>query len=402
MNKFMQKHLPTRAVTPDDSFHYFFGYFDKFQFDSRDELLLANRISFTARQPRFGETNTIGILEPNAAKFTPLAETLAWNWQQGSMLQWFSDHEVIYNDVEDGQFVARILDISNGKSRTLCRPVYCLTTDRKYALSVNFSRLGRERPGYGYEGLEDPTMDYAHPENDGIFLVDIDANKASLIISLDQIVSAFGRDGMSDTPSWFNHLLFNPSGTRFAFFHRWRVWKNNLRSHITHMFTANRDGSEIYPLNLEDMSSHYSWLNDRDIINFSNRFVRRDGVPTNAIDWQYYRYVDQSDSVECVARDYFPGDGHCVGSPDQRWMLTDSYPYGNGDCRQQFLYEFATGKAYEIGSFWADPSYPIPTRCDLHSRWSHDGRTVTFDSIHEAGRRRIYMTDVSDIVCARR
>ena len=398
MQKYLINHLPVRAVTPDDGFHYFFGYFDKFQFNSKDELLLANRIAFTARQPRFGEKNTVGIIEPETQKFTPLAETLAWNWQQGSMLQWFSDSEIIFNDVVDGQYAARILNINNGRTRTLCRPVYCLTNDRKYALSVNFARLGRERPGYGYEGLEDPTIDYAHPENDGVFLIDIEKNEARLIISLDQIVRAFPREGMASTPSWFNHLLFNPSGTRFAFFHRWRVWKDNIRSHITHMFTANRDGSDIFPLNLEDMSSHYAWLNDREIINFSNRFVRENGCATDKIDWQYYRYIDKTDFVECVARDYFPGDGHCIGSPDQKWMVTDSYPYGNGDCRKLFLYEFATGKAFEIGSFWADPSYPILTRCDLHSRWSHDGRKLTFDSIHEAGRRRIYLVDVSEIV----
>ena len=174
--KLIEKEIPVRAVTPDDQYHYFFGYFDKYQFDPSDKLLLGNRIDFAARQPRFGEKNTIGIIDPEKTSFEPLAETLAWNWQQGSMLQWFSQDEVIYNDVEDGQYVARILNIHDGKKRTLCRPIYCLTNDRKYAISVNFARLGRERPGYGYDGLEDPTIDYAHPENDGVFIVDIEKN----------------------------------------------------------------------------------------------------------------------------------------------------------------------------------------------------------------------------------
>lgn len=396
--------IPVKAVTPDDEHHYFFGYFDKFQFDPSDRLLLGNRVDFTARQPRFGEKNTVGIIDPERATFEPLAQTLAWNWQQGSMLQWFSQEEVIFNDVEDGQYVARILDIRNGKTRTLCRPVYCLTADRKYALSLNFARLGRERPGYGYDGLEDPTINYAHPEEDGVFLLDIEKNTAELVISVDQMVRAYPREVMWNTPSWFNHLLFNPSGTRFAFFHRWRLWENNARTHKTHMFTANRDGSDIYPLNLEDMSSHYSWLNDHEIINFSNRFKRIRGNRTDEINWQYYRYWDKSERVEVVAEDTFPGDGHCMASPNATWMVTDSYPYGSGDDnRRLFLYRFDTQEAFHIGSFWADPIYPIPTRCDLHSRWSHDGRRLTFDSIHEKGpdghgRRRIYLADVSSIV----
>ena len=403
-DKLIEKEIPVRAVTPDDQYHYFFGYFDKFQFDPSDKLLLGNRIDFAARQPRFGEKNTIGVIDPEKASFEPLAETLAWNWQQGSMLQWFSQEEVIYNDVEDGQYVARILNINNGKKRTLCRPIYCLTNDRKYAISINFARLGRERPGYGYDGLEDPTIDYAHPENDGVFIVDIEKNTAELIISLDQIVKAYPRDSMWNTPSWFNHLLFSPSGKRFAFFHRWRTWNNNVRRHITHMFTANIDGSDIYPLNLEDMSSHYAWINEKEIINYSNRFKRINGNRTDQRNWQYYRYLDQTDKVEVVAENMFPGDGHCIASPDEKWMVTDSYPYGAADSsRRLFLYNFATQQGYHIGTFWADPIYPIPTRCDLHSRWSHDGKRLTFDSIHEKdanghGRRRIYLADVSDLV----
>lgn len=401
MNKMiLSRTVPVRAVTPDDGGQYFFGYFDKFQFNSDDTLLLGNRIGFTARQPRFGERNTVGIIDPQKCTFEPLAHSLAWNWQQGSMLQWFSDNEVIYNDVEDGEYVSRILDIRNGRTRTLCRPIYCLTSDRRHALSVNFARLGRERPGYGYDGLEDPTIDYAHPDNDGIFVLDIERNKAELVISLDQMVRAYPRENMQETPSWFNHLLFNPSGTRFAFFHRWRRWKENRRSHLTHMFTANLDGSDVYPLNLEDVSSHYAWFDDRKLVNFSNRFKRVNGCRTDEMNWQYYIYTDQTDKVEAVAENLFPGDGHCLPSPNGEWMVTDSYPYDDPeDARHLYLYNFNARQGYEIGKFWADPSYPVPTRCDLHSRWSYNGRCLTFDSIHEKdsyghGRRRVYLAEV--------
>jgi hypothetical protein len=170
------------------------------------------------------------------------------------------------------------------------------------------------------------------------------------------------------------------------------------------MFTANIDGSDIYPLNLEDMSSHYAWINEKEIINYSNRFKRVNGNRTDQRNWQYYRYLDQTDKVEVVAENMFPGDGHCIASPDEKWMVTDSYPYGAADSsRRLFLYNFATQQGYHIGTFWADPIYPIPTRCDLHSRWSHDGKRLTFDSIHEKdanghGRRRIYLADVSELV----
>ena len=154
------------------------------------------------------------------------------------------------------------------------------------------------------------------------------------------------------------------------------------------MFTANIDGSDIYPLNLEDMSSHYAWVSPTQIINFSNR---------NISGWQYHLFTDLTDQVEVIARDIFPGDGHCSYSSDNKWMLTDSYPEKD-NFRRLFLYNLSEHIAYEIGSFYADPSYPAPTRCDLHPNWSRDNRQVCIDSIHE-GNRQMYVIDVSRITC---
>ena len=95
----IQKHLPAKAVSPADG-HCFFGYFDKFATDEKDERILVHKVGFTARQPRLGDKALIGVIEGN--DFTPVAETLAWNWQQGSMLQWFSRDSIIYNDLEGG------------------------------------------------------------------------------------------------------------------------------------------------------------------------------------------------------------------------------------------------------------------------------------------------------------
>ncbi len=382
-------HLPIQRVTEGPK-HHFFGYFDKFPWDKSGRYLLAHEVSFTARQPRPEEPATLGVIDlQDGNRFTPFAETHAWCWQQGCMLQWLNDAKstVIYNDREGDHFCARIRNLATGETRTLCRPIYCLSPDGRWALSLNFSRLDRERPGYGYPGAFDSTEHVKVPENDGIFLMDLHANTARLVISLKQITEQFYRSDMAETPGWFNHLLFSPDSRRFAFFHRWRTWKPDGRpSHVTHMFTANLDGSGIWPLNLEEMSSHYTWVNDHQLINFSNRY---------ATGWQYYLYTDQSHQTEIIAKDLFPGDGHCSFSPDGQWMLTDSYPLDD-DCRRLFLYHLASQQAYEIGSFYADPSYPDPTRCDLHPNWSRDGRTICIDSIHE-GSRQIYTIDVSPI-----
>jgi hypothetical protein len=76
-------------------------------------------------------------------------------------------------------------------------------------------------------------------------------------------------------------------------------------------------------------------------------------------------------------------------------MLTDSYPLED-NCRKLFLYDLRKKIPYEIGSFYADPDYPIPTRCDLHPNWARDGKSVCIDSIHE-GSRQVYVIDVTPV-----
>jgi len=50
-----------------------------------------------------------------------------------------------------------------------------------------------------------------------------------------------------------------------------------------------------------------------------------------------------------------------------------------------------------IGRYNAPFVFDGPYRCDLHPRWSRDGKQVCFDSVPE-GKRRIYVVDVSAVV----
>lgn len=386
------RHLPVKRISPADGKHYFFGYFDKNHWDSRRQRVLAHRTVFTGRQVRFGDIAEVGILEDGT--FHKLGETRAWCWQQGAMLQWFDDDHVMFNDFEDERFVARLMDIHTGRIRTLERAVYCLAPDRKHALSLDFARLDRERPGYGYPGVWTALLEQGWPMDDGIWLLDLEKNTSTLSVSIGQIVRDFPGKNTDQATSWFNHLLISPDSKRFGFFHRWRYfgpWGEGVRSHITHMFTADLDGSNIYPLNLEDMSSHYAWVDDTRIINYSNRF--KDG-------WQYHLFTDRTDRVETLGEKYFDDDGHCTFSPDGKWMLTDSYPDPADNCRALYLYDIRRDVAYELGRFFADPSYDGPARCDLHPSLSADGKIICFDSIHE-GYRGIYHMDVSELTDGR-
>ena len=383
------KHLTVERITPSDNGNYFFGYFDKYPWDISGRYVLANRAEFMDRQPTADDKLVVGMIDrQDNNNFIKLGETRAWCWQQGCMLQWLNDEsgtKVIYNDRSEDKFVSRIVDIVTGETQTLCRPVYCLSPDGKYALSVNFSRLDKERPGYGYSGCTDEFENENHPENDGIWLIDIENNTAKLVVSLDRIVKSFNSPEMNDNKNWFNHLLFSPDSKRFTFLHRWRRpdgWQT------THFFTADINGENIYPLNLEDMTSHYTWFDGNKIIAFANQ---------HASGWDYYEFTDQTSKVKQVGPEILHGlDGHCSYSLDAEWMLTDTYPDKVNNERTLYLFNNKGRELFELGRFYADPNLPSPARCDLHPNWSRDCRQICFDSIHE-GSRHIYITDVRHI-----
>jgi Tol biopolymer transport system component len=51
----------------------------------------------------------------------------------------------------------------------------------------------------------------------------------------------------------------------------------------------------------------------------------------------------------------------------------------------------------DIGRFYAPKELDGEIRCDLHPRWTRDGKTVSIDSVHE-GSRQVYVLDVTPVV----
>jgi len=60
-------------------------------------------------------------------------------------------------------------------------------------------------------------------------------------------------------------------------------------------------------------------------------------------------------------------------------------------------YNLTTGERATLAEFPSEAVFTGDIRCDLHPRWSPDGRTVTVDAVFK-GDRQIYVLDVSGIV----
>ena len=389
----MMKNVPHRFG--DLRSHYYFGYYDKSPWNKSQTKILSHRVDFCNRPLTSKDKTELGYFDTsNPAKFNPIAETSAWNWQQGAMLQWHPaepENTILYNDRREGAFVCVERNLLLGHERILPLPVAAVSPSGAYALSLNFSRLADERPGYGYEGVPDHYRNELRPGKDGIYLLDLSTGEHRLLISIARMAEMKPRPGLEMAKHRFNHLQFSPDSKRFIFLHRFRdAAAKHVSGHVTIMYTSDLDGN-AFCLNDHDMTSHFDWRDSSHVIAFARRFGLGD---------KYFLFTDLSNEVKSLGDAKLSplGDGHCSYSPDRKLVLTDTYPDASGN-RTLILYDESKDSVLRLGSFFSQ-KWIDEARCDLHPRWSRDGKSICFDSSHE-GLRQIYTLPVREAKPAR-
>ena len=379
---------PTRVITSGQ--YHWFGYYDKLQFDPACRFALGMQVDFEHRSPTAGDVIAVGMVNlQEDDRWIELGSSRAWCWQQGCMLQWRpgSSSEVIWNDREGDRFVCHILDVETGQKRTLPHPIYTLSPAGRWAVGTDFRRINHMRPGYGYAGLPDPNQDVLAPEDAGIYLLDLETGRRELVITIAEAAQIpYPHADLSEAKHYFNHLLFNPDGTRFEFLHRWRT--PGQPGFGTRMLTAALDGSEVHVVDDYGHTSHFIWLD-----------------PTHILAWAwhpsheeaFYLYEDSSREVQVVGRDVMTRNGHCTYLPGSDWILNDAYPDENRE-QELYLYHGETGRKVLLGRYPSPEPYTGEWRCDLHPRSSRDGRYVVIDSPHGGNGRQMYLIDISEII----
>lgn len=380
---------PVETITRGPK-HHWFGYYDKLQFDPSGQRVLGMQVDFEHRSPRPDDTIRIGLIDrSNNNAWVELGTSTAWCWQQGCMLQWLpgSSSQVVWNDRQRDRFVCRILDVETSELKTVPHAIYALAPDGKSAVSADFRRINDVRPGYGYAGLPDPYAESQAPAESGIFRVDLESGHQELIISLAD-VAALGNvtDEMKSAKHWFNHLLFNPDGTRFIFLHRWTVDNRRRR---TRMLTAAADGSDIRVIDDNGLTSHFIWRDPRSILAWSEQ-------PSHGRAFYLFEDCDQR-NIEAIGPDVMIQDGHCSYLPDTDWILNDTYPDAHR-VQHVYLYHVPSRRRVPLGGFPSPPEYTGEWRCDTHPRFSPDGTTVCIDSPLPDVGRQLHLIDIRDIV----
>ena len=402
--------------------HHFFGYYNKSTWDSSGRYLLSNRVSMMTGDLDGSQVCTVGYFDlQDNDRYHAVGRTRAWNWQMGCQLQWLEaggGKQIIYNRHAASrsgvypEFCSVVFDVETGHERPLPLPVYVVAPNGCYALCVDYSRflVTHRTIGYSADGAE-PVLHNA-PADDGIHRMDIATGESTLIVSLQQLTEYQSLPSMDNAIHWVTHLEVSPDSGRFLFLHRWTERVEDETCFLHRVYSVAAEGTDLRLLECTDhplpqlaedfdpaavgtfdyekseyQISHPAWKDDRSIIVWGPH----DG------EIHYHLYDIGTDEVSVIGAGTLTENGHMTYSRDGRWILTDTYPDSTTNKRHLILYDVAGDTAYDIGHFFTPPDLGKHNRCDLHPRWSPDGRQVSIDSVHE-GSRQQYVVDVSGIV----
>jgi hypothetical protein len=365
-----------RSVTSGPK-HHFFGYYAVSPWNRAGDRMICLESAFQNRMPRPDEPAVIVSVDPATGHTVPIAETRAWNLQQGCMLNWSPTEPgtILYNDAENGEIVSVALNLKTGQRRAYSRAIESVAPNGRYASCVTYGRLARLRPVVGYASARDPNPGDFHPASDGVHILDLKTGASHLAVSLQQVYEALApaHPELKDQHLFIQHSVINPASNRFFFLAR-----TNSGGRLTSaMFTASLSGKglrEVVPFGRG--VSHFAWRGPAEImatfrIDDVVRHVLLQDVPNPA--------------YQVVGPGVLDADGHCSFGPDKQLLVTDrnlpAVP-----AKRLLLYHLVRNEATVLGEFPmrlpnGENYISTDLRCDLHPRWKSTGDQICFDAI---------------------
>ncbi|MBE0640918.1 MAG: glycosyl transferase [Bacteroidales bacterium] len=355
----------------------FFGYYDHSPESPDGRYLLFHAVNPpSTAMPLPEEIAWVVVYDLKEEKVALSCSTTSFNWQQGARAMWVDNDRFIFNDYDADTDTHRSRMISLAQKRTIktfAVPVYDVRGTA--AVSLNFDRLQLMRPDYGYRDRQGRiSLEALDDTHDGVSFLDLTTGGHQLILTIDQLKRFEPDDSFHAAIHWVNHLMLDPDAEGLIFLHR---WKRSERVFHRLMY-CKPDGSGLKVL-AGGMVSHCTWNGSEEVIGF---------MSPNEMPGEYHRIAVEDGRRSILAQgvlDRF-GDGH--PSVKDGMMLFDTYP-DRSRMKGLYLLDLEKTVPVRLGSFFESLRYYGPNRCDLHPRWSRDGRTVYFDSVHE-GQRRLY------------
>jgi hypothetical protein len=346
----------------------FFGFHDKSPWSPDGHLLLGHTFEGDGTGEQWARGASIGISVFSGSdwtKQTRVAQTRAWNWQQGAQLQWLGDGQrLVYNDFRDGTCVGVVRDLDGDSERELDSAVSAVAPGGDYYVSICFDTLGRAMPGYGYAFRETGASSSIPPRE---LLVQSVNGSVTISITEDDLPADLPPASGGDEVTFFSHCLFSPDGTHLLFLRRRSAPNRRLRSE---MFCVDLKRRRIQRMDLGDMVSHFTWMGKDAVLVYASTDPGGEGF-----------YMADPTTGEVIDRmSHFNNrDGHPHATPGGEQVVFDTYPDGRR-YQRLFGWEEEEKQAHLLARIYTPLKFWGTSRVDLHPRIRSDGQYLSFDA----------------------
>lgn len=334
----------------------FFGYYNKSPI-SRDgtNLLTHNLIN---------EQCYISIASINKIeKIIPIVETTAFNFQQGSMLQWVNNEVFIFNDFIDETLMARIYDIHGNNVCNLVDPVEEVSHEGDFYLSIDFNSLTENKSEYGYSKLC-PRLKLLNNKKKGIVYCDIKTKISRLVVSKQDLRDL--NNNINIDYDEINHLMISPDDNSFIFIYRY--YRQGKRESMLYHYNFQTRSIKLIS---SGIISHFCWFDSDNIFIWLNTAKNKGYCLFNIKKGSWTNILNIS-------------DGHPT-MLNESTIVSDSYPSAFGEIH---LYSIYGTKIENIAKISSKPNFNSDLRCDLHPRVFKD--IISIDS-NFSGKRSQYL-----------
>jgi len=361
----------------------FAGYYEIQPISADGKAVLAHTSDAAKKALTGQEAAGVGWFDIESGEWHHVSQTHLWCWQMGARLRWWDSagpRTLAFNAVVDGEPVHCLAEEGEAARKHCDVPLFDAREEAGVGLGLNFARLARCRPGYGYPLLSDPFGPDNLPDGDGVTLVDLNTGKAELAYSMPRFAEAT-EGAHSGEYHYLNAALLSPKATRFTVLYKRLPHPDDVHTWTVDAFVGNCDGSALMRVPLDGRASHYWWLDEDRIAYTSNK-----GIGSS------YVVFDCRDGSLSPLAPAMPGvDGHpSLHRESGRWV-TDTYPDLYSE-QALFVLDDPGADRRALGKLLARREYQDEWRCDLHPRWSRDGTMIVIDSTHD-GYRALYLVE---------
>lgn len=384
--KLMERPVQITLIDPlisfDTTSETFGGYYDIATVNNKGQVLSHMSSVASVNLPSDSVPVDITITNIHDGTTKKIAESKAYNWQQGTRLHWLNEELFVFNDFNEDlkRYESKVFSAKeNSLIKTFDYPVQAVYKDQ-YFLSINYQRLLSMRPDYGYRSL--PPLQQSELTNlkdDGIWKIDYAYGNAKMLHTIEDVANVERKDIFKDCTHKLNHLIIQPNEKGFMFIHRYFQGK---RRYDRLMYS---DFETIKVVIDEEYVSHCYWLDNETILGY---------LKANGENGYYYLGLDGV-AILCPEMTQLQlGDGHPSSFGD--WIVFDSYP-DKSRMQKLFLFNRKTKELHCLAELFQSTKYKNETRCDLHPRFSTSGKHISFDTVYQ-GKRRQQVIDITTIL----